>query len=66
MWSKDHIILPPQDAAACQQEVSDGLSVTASTMSLFEAAHDNAYQAGLLAYTSKESDTWLQALSISP
>ena len=40
------------------------MSVTASAMSLLEVASDDADHARLLAYTSKESSAWLQALSI--
>ena len=65
-WSKDHTFIPPQGAAACQQiRASDGLSMTASAMSLLESARDNADHARLLAYISKESGAWLQALPIS-
>ena len=56
--SHDKMLLP-----AGNRKVSDGLSVTVSAMSLLETACDAADHTRLLAYMSKESGVWLQALS---
>ena len=64
LWSQDDVQTPPVGSAAFWQKSWDAHKVLASADSLLEGAPDATSRARLLAVSTKESGTWLNALPI--
>ena len=64
LWSQGHEQSPPVGSAAFRQKSWDAHKVLVSADSLLEGAPDATSRARLLAVSTKESGTWLNALPI--